>query len=103
MFNYELQISLLKSLTATYIDDKRIEISSKDVNTSQNDFITNITYLKKEKLIDLSSLSTRSAIINEDTGTTTFDAYAIARATITHAGIKVLADLSNDKLVKNTY
>lgn len=102
MFNYELQISLLKSLATTYIDDKRIEITSKDVNASQNDFITNITFLKKEKLIDLSSLSTRSAITNEETGTT-FEAYAVARATITHAGVKTIADLANEKLVKNLY
>ncbi|MDD3267340.1 MAG: hypothetical protein PHC75_09220 [Burkholderiales bacterium] len=102
MFNYELQVSLLKSLSATYVDDKRVEITSKDVNASQNDFIANITYLKKEKLIDLSSLSTRSAITNEETGTSS-DAYAIARATITHAGIKTLADLASEKLVKNTY
>lgn len=102
MFNYDLQVSLLKTLSTTYVDDKRIEISSADLGVTQQNFVANLVYLKKEKLIDLSSLSTRSATTNEETGITT-DGYAIARATITHAGMKVLADLSNDKLVKNAY
>lgn len=100
MLNYDLQLSILKTLSTTYVDDKRVEISSKDFSSKYDDFLLNITYLKREKLVDLSSVSTRN-IHNADDSVS--ESYAVARATITHSGIKVLAGLSANKVVVNPY
>lgn len=96
MLNYELQLSILKAVSSTYTDDKRTEISSKDFDVSAEEFIANVTYLKREKLIDISSLSTRSSQ-TDDTN------YSLVRVTITHAGMKVLAELTANKIITNPY
>lgn len=101
MLNFDLQVSVLESLSATYVDEKRVEISSKDFDVDADVFLLNITYLKREKLIDLSSISVRSTAANTEEAKN--DQYCLARATISHAGIKVLSELSANKLVLNTY
>lgn len=98
MLNYDLQVAILKSLEHTYTDEKRIDVSSNDHNVSVQDFYNNITYLKREKLIDLSSLSIRT---NNDEAEKV--EYALARATINHNGIKVLACLNATKIIINPY
>ena len=97
MLNHELQLQILKTLAATYIDERRIEISSSQYKAEQNIFTLNLIYLKKEKLIDLSSLNTRPLTIlaiNADEPETmkenASDNQIIARANITHQGMKAL-------------
>lgn len=96
MLNFELQLALLNAVSATYVDDRRVELSSNDFNTTSDIFTLNITYLKREKLIDLSSLSTRTTAESAEH-------YTIARVSITHAGMKTLASLSAKELVENKY
>ena len=50
MLNFEIQLSILKSISATYADEKRVEISSKQFEVDQDTFVYNMVYLKKEKL-----------------------------------------------------
>lgn len=101
MLNFDLQLAVLKSLAATYVDEKRVEISSKDFDADADNFLLNITYLKREKLIDLSSVSVRSSATSTEESKN--DQYCLARATISHAGIKVLSELNSNKLILNPY
>ena len=48
MLNFELQLSILKSISATYADEKRVEISSKQFEVDQDTFVYNMVYLKKK-------------------------------------------------------
>ena len=92
MLNFEFQQAILKLLTVTYVDEKRVDLLSKEFTVSTEEFIFNLLYLKREKLIDLSSLSSRN---NQEDGL----AYAVARAVITHAGLKAYAHLAKIKLI----
>lgn len=97
MLDFNLQLSLLTAAASTYVDDRRVELASTDFATSNEEFVLNITYLKREKLIDLSSISTRNAPAEGASN------YVVARVSITHAGMKTLADLSAVKTVINKY
>lgn len=105
MLNFELQLSILKSISATYADEKRVEISSKQFEVDQDTFVYNMVYLKKEKLIDLSSMSSRAAVnalISSDepeTVATTPASYTIARCIITHAGLKALCANNGTRII----
>ena len=48
MLNFELQLSILKSISTTYADEKRVEINSKQFDVDQDTFVYNMAYLKKE-------------------------------------------------------
>lgn len=110
MLNLDLQLTLLKALQATYVDEKRIEITSKQFEVNQELFVFNLLYLKREKLIDLSSLSTRAPVATSlesdepDTVKTavTQDGFTLARCLITHAGIKALATQLGTKFIRST-
>ena len=88
MLNFEFQQAILKLLTVTYVDEKRVDLLSKEFTVSTEEFIFNLSYLKREKLIDLSSLSSRN---NQEDG--------LAYAVITHAGLKAYAHLAKIKLI----
>ncbi len=92
MHYFEFQQSILKLLVPTYVDEKRVDLLSKEFAVSNEEFVFNLVYLKREKLIDLSSLSTRT----QEEGLV----YSVARAVITHSGLKAYAELTNLKLVK---
>jgi hypothetical protein len=106
MLNYELQLAILNELAVTYLDEKRIEITSKQFGVDQHSFALNLTYLKREKLIDLSSLSSRAAVVVEpnveaaSSKTLSTDAYTLARCVITHTGLKALSTSKNIKFVE---
>lgn len=110
MLNLDLQLALLKSLQATYVDEKRIEITSKQFKVNQELFVFNLLYLKRERLIDLSSLSTRTSAatsLESDEPDTVKsdvaqDGFTLARCLITHAGIKALAIQLGTKFIHFT-
>lgn len=106
MLNFDLQVAILRSLVPSYIDEKRLEITSAQFKADQESFIFNLQYLKREKLIDLSSVSSRST-----TTTTSLedaiqllnaksDTYTLARCNITHAGIKALSTHLGTKFIR---
>ena len=106
MLNFELQLSILKSISATYADEKRVEITSKQFEVDQDTFVYNMVYLKKEKLVDLSSMSSRAAvnaIISSDEPETVAApataSYTIARCIITHAGLKALCANNGTRII----
>ena len=110
MLNLDLQLTLLKALQATYVDEKRIEITSEHFEVTHDLFVFNLLYLKREKLIDLSSLSTRAAVVtpleSDEVETvqaaTTHEGFTTARCLITHAGIKALATQMGTKFIRST-
>lgn len=91
MLNFEFQQAILKLLVSTYVDERKVDLLSKEFAILADEFVFNLIYLKREKLIDLSSLSNRA---QEDGAH-----YAVARAVITHAGLKAYAELAKVKLV----
>ena len=106
MLNFELQLSILKSISATYADEKRVEINSKQFDVDQDTFVYNMAYLKKEKLLDLSSMSSRTAanaVVSSDEPETVAapasTSYTIARCIITHAGLKALCANNGTRII----
>ncbi len=106
MLNFDLQIAILRSLVPSYVDEKRLEITSTQFKTEQDSFMFNLQYLKREKLVDISSISNRS-----NTTTTNFDdavhllniksdTYTLARCSITHLGIKALSTHLGTKFIR---
>ena len=107
MLSFDLQLAILQSLLKTYIDDRRIEINSQQFTSDNDVFLVNIIYLKKEKLIDVSSLhgkSSTSAPISSDEPETIKkpenEAFTLARCNLTHLGMKAVSAISQIKLIQ---
>lgn len=106
MLSSDLQIKILQALEKSYIDERRIELSAQQFKVSAESFILNLTYLKHERLIDLSGISNRSVnsanLIGENDENEIQKTFSTtARALITHAGIKALAASQGIKLIIN--
>ena len=105
MLNFDLQVAVLQSLVPSYIDDRRIEISSKQFAVSNDIFIINMTYLKKEKLVDISSLNSKNhavvAMVADEAETVkATETVTLARCYLTHLGLKALSAHTQVKLIQ---